>query len=843
MLKSITLRDFISHRDNTIRLGDGVTVFIGRNGSGKSSVIDAITYALYGEHTRSSNRNLVRYGASRASIVLEFSMSNREYRVEKRLNTNGNLESAILSELRDGSWKIVAAGERKQAGDTMSREIERIIGLDYEKMRVAAIIQQGEIDRIIEYRPKDFKELINSVIGIDRLDDAWSKMSDVVNGFRERLRRVYKYDDNNIGTLSDDLSRYEREVEKMRAMVSMMEEESRKVEARRSMLESEYMVMKLKRERFEVLKAQMNNLHNYIEERRRALERDVVDMKSTLRRAEEYIALVEREAGIRASLKDAEDRLSALNDEMGRLSQEYARLEATKQLLRAKSDTLGRAREQMEVVERLRHVHDELLTLRARLEEVSNSITSRNNEMGRLRGLMECASRLEFKDNVCPVCGSRVERINPLFDKGILERHMQEITEELSRLSKERLDVENRLKRMERLNEQLQRAEGFLSMHGITSMDDIDALAREVSKMMDDVGTIDSLKSRLDSLMAERDAMARRLEEYRRRLEEVSRARAFLDAKGITDRDALEGLRATIRGHEAVLARLRMLPEVRDVHEFALSVAASASSIQEYAIDEYSTSLVKGIVALADECRGFSHERYSMLESELRDVEREEKVMGEELSRLRGRLDELSREIERLRPILVVLEHARRYIGLLEGIRSRVFHRDGYVATSLRSWALQQISEKASEYAKVFSMDISRIELKEEGRMGKGVEEGERGRGEVHIQCYGRRGPVDVASMSGGEKVAVALALRFAIAYVMGGYRLDFVIMDEPTVHLDEERRASIVELVRRLAEGSTLRQIVMITHDSEIFEDADVDHLYRFEMTDNGSIVSEVKY
>ncbi|MEM2049064.1 MAG: AAA family ATPase, partial [Candidatus Nitrosocaldus sp.] len=149
----------------------------------------------------------------------------------------------------------------------------------------------------------------------------------------------------------------------------------------------------------------------------------------------------------------------------------------------------------------------------------------------------------------------------------------------------------------------------------------------------------------------------------------------------------------------------------------------------------------------------------------------------------------------------------------------------------LRSWALQHISDKASEYARAFSMDVSRIELVEE-----------EGSNDVNIACYGRRGLIDLASMSGGEKVAIALALRFAIAYVMGGYKLDFIIMDEPTVHLDEERRSSIVELIGLLAEGSTLRQIIIITHDSEIFEDADVDHLYKFEMTDQGTVVSEVK-
>lgn len=68
MIDRITLVDFISHKDTTIRFGEGVTVFIGRNGSGKSSIIDGITYSLYGEHTRRNNRNLVRHGAHHSSL-------------------------------------------------------------------------------------------------------------------------------------------------------------------------------------------------------------------------------------------------------------------------------------------------------------------------------------------------------------------------------------------------------------------------------------------------------------------------------------------------------------------------------------------------------------------------------------------------------------------------------------------------------------------------------------------------------------------------------------------------------------------------------------------------------
>jgi len=148
------------------------------------------------------------------------------------------------------------------------------------------------------------------------------------------------------------------------------------------------------------------------------------------------------------------------------------------------------------------------------------------------------------------------------------------------------------------------------------------------------------------------------------------------------------------------------------------------------------------------------------------------------------------------------------------------------VSTSVRSWALGQLSKKASEYARFFEIGVSSITIKETRR-------------EMEIECYGARGHIKTSSMSGGEKVAIALALRFALAYVMGGYKLDFIILDEPTVHLDTERKAKLVNIISRLGgEQSPLKQIIIITHDAEIFENADVDQVWRFESAADGSHV-----
>src|ERR671924_1318360 len=116
MLKDIKLHNFISHSDTTLTFNKGITIFVGHNGSGKSSIIDAITFALFGEHTRKSNKNLILRGASSSFIHLTFFVNSREYSAYRQIGSLGQLISAkfdLLSDANNIINKPIVAGERK----------------------------------------------------------------------------------------------------------------------------------------------------------------------------------------------------------------------------------------------------------------------------------------------------------------------------------------------------------------------------------------------------------------------------------------------------------------------------------------------------------------------------------------------------------------------------------------------------------------------------------------------------------------------------------------------------------------------------------------------------------
>ncbi|HEX8677466.1 MAG TPA: AAA family ATPase, partial [Segetibacter sp.] len=106
MIKKLLLNNFLSHKNTRLEFNPGITVFVGHNGSGKSSIIDSITFALFDEHTRKSNRNLVTKGIdqtlsdeSGSVVVMDFSVGSVDYKVQRQINSVGHLVSAKLEQL------------------------------------------------------------------------------------------------------------------------------------------------------------------------------------------------------------------------------------------------------------------------------------------------------------------------------------------------------------------------------------------------------------------------------------------------------------------------------------------------------------------------------------------------------------------------------------------------------------------------------------------------------------------------------------------------------------------------------------------------------------------------
>ena len=134
--------------------------------------------------------------------------------------------------------------------------------------------------------------------------------------------------------------------------------------------------------------------------------------------------------------------------------------------------------------------------------------------------------------------------------------------------------------------------------------------------------------------------------------------------------------------------------------------------------------------------------------------------IDQEMGRMLEKIDLAKKEIDVIKKIILELKKVRRIYFKLEKIETNIFNKKGSVATSLRSWALNSISLKASEYLSSLNTKIQRISLSEKD-----------------ITCYSNTEVLDLKSLSGGESVSIALALRLGMASLLGSSNLNLMIL------------------------------------------------------------------
>jgi len=822
MIENIDLVNFISHKKTSLPLKEGITVFVGKNGAGKSSVIDGITYALYGKHARGDNIDLVKDRADSAAVVLEFSSGSKRYRVERKVNKKGQLDRSLLAELHEGSRaKQLAAGERKQFGESLTGEVTKILGLNYDQMIIAGIIQQGELDSIIDLKSKDLKDLINSAIGIDGLDIAYDSMRDVTDSFRSVIRNKYGFDDRDVSKISSQVVTTEKELQTSTSESQSAQSELSTLRAEEQVLEDELELLEPLKEKMETMRQMFDTLVDYVRGKHDDLVKEHEKMGTEIKTARKYLKLLADDRGVGKTEKSVLEEQKKYQAVLDELSPTIGALDALKGRPAELGKIIKECAEALSLVERNDIVQGNFEKIESRIIDLDTQIALIQSEIGKLQANQTTAQKLVFKNHTCPICGSKVDRISELFDAQAIEHHLSEHDARRRELGKERQRLNDEFKQAQAEKLAVISASKLLNGHKISGQSDIKRLEDEKNELVIKLQDLQRMKQ------SQRDARDRiagieeELAKFRALQLEIVTATVYLNDHKISSESDVQ--KVVLRRDDLTRIMQSVPQNLQKMNKFT-----NVEPLDSLSVDDHSAKLVRQVKDLHDEASKFNETIYRDKSATLDGI-RKIKIpdKSSEVGKWKNKMDEADKNLRNLKATLFDLQDVSDFTGFLEKIRSNVYHRDGAVSTSVRSWALNQLSKKASEYARLFEIGVSSIAIKENRR-------------EMIIECYGPRGYVKTTSMSGGEKVAIALALRFALAYVMGGYKLDFIILDEPTVHLDAERKATLVNIISHLGgEDSPLKQIIIITHDSEIFENTEVDQVWRFESAADGSQVT----
>lgn len=172
----VKLKGFLCYQDEQEVAFDGASLWMlaGMNGSGKSSVFDAVTYALFGHHRGGGSMTaveLINKSSDRLAVEFEFTLDGQPYLIRRTIqrSTRGSPKST-LQIYRNGSgagWEAIEGTHQKKEFDNWVRDN---IGLNYETFTSSVLLLQGNAEKLLNSGPKDRFGVLAGVVDLERYE-------------------------------------------------------------------------------------------------------------------------------------------------------------------------------------------------------------------------------------------------------------------------------------------------------------------------------------------------------------------------------------------------------------------------------------------------------------------------------------------------------------------------------------------------------------------------------------------------------------------------------------------------------------------------------------------------
>jgi DNA repair protein SbcC/Rad50 len=796
-LNSLRLCNFRQHTDTYITFEDGLTGIIGANGSGKTTILEAIAWALYGQDAARGKKETIRSlragPNARVKVELDFELGGHRYRIDRGL-THAEL-------YLDG-----AEGPIANSITGVSDMLRRRLGMSRDEFFNTYFTGQKELDVMAAMAPSERAQFLSRVLGYERLRVAQKLV-------KERSRTIGA-EATGVRSAMPDAASIERMHAEAVQRLGQASERARLSGERRdragallSDLVPRWLAAQREREQLQEALSELR----VAESEAASYARDAERIGRELADVEMADAELRRLAGELAPLAPLSEELQRLDQ----LASDDGRRRTLLENERSLDEELRRLRERHARIESAPTLEEEvtleLEQRRAALEQVQGELEAKRTEWVRDRQEAETkhvALRQQYaevkenrerlvatgEDGTCPTC----ER--PLHDH--YRTVLDHLDEQLDALVADGRYFKSRLEQLEEMPAEIRE----LDERRRAVFEEVGKLERRLAKVQLAVQELAQLgrdlqakEERFEQVRHDREAIpagydAVRHAAARRELERLRPldARATRLATQLERRGALEAERdRAAAGLAAAQARVAALAARRDVLSFSEQSYAELRARHDAAAAELRSAELDAVAAAGEAATAQAA------------VVRAEDSRAE-LARARGQLDSLERQ-KRLHD-----ELDRAY-------------------TDLRTDLNVQLRPEMSELASAFITELTdarydELELDDSYNLTV-LEDG-----------------VPKPVISGGEQDIANLCLRLAISQMIAeraGQTFSLLILDEVFGSLDESRRQNVVELLRGLQDR--FEQVILITHIEQVREGLDRVISVRYDEETGSSVVTQL--
>jgi len=828
----LALKNFLSYGEDVPPLDFTqfhIACLSGNNGQGKSALLDALTWAVWGEGRKASqekkaDNSLLRIGQKGMQVEFVFDLEGDRYRIIRTFSltkkgSRSGLEFQVFSEEDNDYISLTCPSLRK----TQER-ITKTLRIDYKTFINSAFILQGRIDEFSRKSARERKEILSEILGLSRYDE----LANLAKSHLKEINNIIMTKESRLEYIYQEMANLDFYKEKIKELSESYKDISRKIkteEVKVSKFKEEINILKHKSE-------QCAELEGRIEQQRQEIVRGQKQIEFRKKEITDYEKIISQKEKVFADFKNYQ-KFNTENNEFSRKLQKTRKIEEEKVFIERKIES-ERADLEVEVRNKKDRYKDlkmkaeqgiknrakvlelekkmkEIKLVEEQIEEIRQKGSKLNVEINSIKGQIERLEK-DNKDNQeklrllrenpegeCPLCEVK---LNAERKRKIEDNINKEISLNFKKVEKLKKEAKESSKQKDRLAEKWREVNQKLK--------DKDIWQQKLSKVHFEYEESKQAAKLIVDLQEEINKLEKTIQEKRYALEEQKRLKEIEGQIKNIGYDEVRHRQLSSRIEElsgAPLERVKLEEAEKKIDSLRDGLSELKENYQQKELNLQDLEKKKDKIRVELKELPFLKEKLVQEEQLLNSEQILKDKILEERGGYQSKFDQCLRLGKEKKEIGKELEKSKKEQNIYEKLIV-AFGKNGIQALIIEN-VLPEIEEEANDLLAKLTNNSTQISIESlRDLKSGGIKE------TLDIKISDELGIRDYELYSGGEAFRIDFSLRIALSKLLtrrAGTKLRTLVMDEGFGTQDEEGIDNLVQAIQSISED--FDKILIITH------------------------------